>query len=126
MFGFEPGDELLAIGFRCVIDFSESDKGVHLMNVASDLLSHRSDTMNLGVRGKREEMSFTVGESPEKGIEECPLISRAMAGDGASEVDKGPGDSGEISGARGQWCFGEKPELFAALPKKILRWGSSS
>ena len=96
------------------------------MNVASDVLSHRSDAVNLRVRGKREEMSFTVGESPEKGVEECPLISRAMAGDGAGEVDKGLGDSGEISGAWGQWCFGEKPELFAALPKKILRWDSSS
>lgn len=126
MFGFEPGDELLAIGFRCVIDFSEPDKGVHLMNVASDVLSHRSDAVNLRVRGKREEMSFTVGESPEKGVEECPLISRAMAGDGAGEVDKGLGNSGEVSGAWGQWCFGEKPELFAALPKKILRWDSSS
>jgi hypothetical protein len=80
--------------------------------------------MNLRVRGKREEMSFAVGESPEKGVEECPLISRAMAGDGSGEVDKGLGDSGEISGARGEWCFREKSELFAALPKKILRWDS--
>ena len=126
MFGFEPGDELLAIGFRCVIDFSESDKGVHLMNVAPDVLGHRSDAMNLRVRGKREEMSFAVRESPEKGVEECPLISRAMAGDGSGEVDKGLGDSGEISGAWGQWCFREKSELFAALPKKILWWDSSS
>ena len=64
MFAFEPGDELLAFGFRCIIDFSESDKGVHLMNVAADVLGHRSDAMNLRVRGKREEMSFAVGESP--------------------------------------------------------------
>lgn len=42
------------------------------------------------------------------------------------QVDKGLGDSGEISGARGEWCFGEKSELFAALPKKILRWDSRS
>ena len=126
MFGFEPGDELLAIGFRCVIDFSEADKSVHLMNVAADVLGHRSDAMNLRVRGKREEMSFAVGESPKKGVEECPLISRAMAGDGAGEVDKGLGDSGEIAGAWGEWCFGEKSELFAALPKKILRRDFSS
>lgn len=43
-----------------------------------------------------------------------------MAGDGAGEVDKGLRDSGEVTGAWGEWCFGEKSELFAALPKKIL------
>lgn len=43
---------------------------MHLMNVAADVLSHRSDAMNLRVRGKREEMGFAVGESPKKGVEE--------------------------------------------------------
>ena len=43
---------------------------MHLMNVAADVLSHRSDAMNLRVRGKREEMGFAVGDSPKKGVEE--------------------------------------------------------
>ena len=49
-----------------------------------------------------------------------------MAGDGAGEVDKGLRDSGEVTGVWGEWCFGEKSELFAALPKKILRRDFSS
>ena len=51
---------------RGFADLPEADEGVHFMNVAADVFRHRFDAMKFVVGGKREEMFFSVGESPEE------------------------------------------------------------
>ena len=70
------------------LHLAEAEEGMHLVEVAADLLVEGAEVGDVGVDLDFEEITVAL-EAKEDAVEEIPAVGRAVDGSGLSEVEKG-------------------------------------
>ena len=75
-----PGDEVIAVS---VFDFSKSNKRFHLMNIASNLLFHHEQRIDVRINHDLKQPRLAMRHPPENAIEKRPFFGITVTGDRA-------------------------------------------
>ncbi len=85
MVGLEPGDPALG---PFVLHAAKTDEGVHLVQIAPDILGQALETVDQRIGGDLQQILLPTPDAPDQAIKQGVALGIAVAGDGPCQFGR--------------------------------------